>query len=479
MAKGKASKKADHKADRKVDKKAGKRGGKKAASAATRRLSRHLPRYQGADWLPHALPTRAEVWTPDDAPGRLQQALAGNAASWPARRVFFISDPHADAEAFEASLVASGGVSKSGPGLGDFTLTRPGRKGRFIIGGDCLDKGPSNLAMLRSLQQLIDSGARVTLLAGNHDMRLLMGLMALERLRSPRTEHLFVRMGHKVIPLLQEVHAEYLDDRANALSGIPSNKVCRRRLFPRDSWFETFPAQAESVMPEGAIDKELARLRKKVGHFEAACDKAGLSLRQVYAAALKLRELFLHPKGEFAWFFQRMCLAHREGAFLFVHAGLDDEVAGIIAAEGVAGLNRRFDRAVVEDPCGFYYGALANTLRTKYRSVDFPLTEPGMARLHEQGLQVVVHGHINLTRGQQWRMRSGMLHLDGDITLDRHSRRKEGLAGSGMGATIIHPAGQVIGISNDYPHARVFDPAHDLAAATSRASSPKSKAASS
>ncbi|MDN3553259.1 metallophosphoesterase [Halomonas almeriensis] len=470
MAKGKAS--------RKVDRKAEKKAGKKAAAAVERRLSRHLPRYRSGDDLSHPLPARAEAWTPDGAPARLQQTLAGNAASWPKRRVFFISDPHADAEAFEASLVASGGVSKTGSGLGDFTLTGPGRKGRFIIGGDCLDKGPSNLAMLRSLQQLIDSGARVTLLAGNHDMRLLMGLMALERLRSPRTEHLFVRMGHKVIPLLQEVHAEYLDDRADALSGIPSNKVCRRRLFPRDSWFETFPAQAESVMPEGAIDKELARLRKKVGHFEAACSRAGLSLRQVYAAALKLRELFLHPKGEFAWFFQRMCLAHREGAFLFVHAGLDDRVAGIIATEGVAGLNRRFDRALVEDPCGFYYGALANTLRTKYRRVDFPLTEPGVASLHKQGLHVVVHGHINLTRGQQWRVRSGMLHLDGDITLDRHSRRKEGLSGPGMGATLIHPAGQVIAISSDYPHARVFDPAHELAAAP-RASSPKSKAASS
>jgi hypothetical protein len=56
------------------------------------------------------------------------------------------------------------------------------------------------------------------------------------------------------------------------------------------------------------------------------------------------------------------------------------------------------------------------------------------------------------------RLRRGMLHIECDITLDRHSRRKEGLKGPGAGVTIIRPEGKVLGISTDYPHAKLFDP---------------------
>lgn len=442
-----------------------------ASGQARIEVPRCLPRYKGASWLTQALPTTAEPWVPG---GRNSQARGGSSPAvvarllrravshrpwtWPERPVYFISDPHADAEAFVGSLVASGGVKKTGPGLDQIKLTKRGRKGAFVIGGDCLDKGPSNLTLLRTLRRLMDSGARVTLLAGNHDVRLLMGLMALEHERSPRTEHLFVRMGNKAISLFQEVYAEYLAPQDAPLAGVPGRKACRRRLFPDDGWFEAFPAMARGRLTDRAIDKELARLRKKVASFEASCEKAGLTLRQVYAAAQKLRELFLRPEGEFAWFFQAMQLAHREGSFLFVHAGLDDRIARQIEDEGIAALNRRFAEMVVEDPFAFYYGPLANTLRTKYRKVDFPLTERGVDRVYREGIHAVVHGHINLTAGQRLMIRRGMLHIEGDITLDRNSRRKEGLEGHGMGVTIIHPAGKVIGISNDYPHAKVFEP---------------------
>lgn len=434
-------------------------------------LPRGFPRYKGPSWLTESLPTTVEPWVPG---GRNAQARGGSSPAvvtrllrravshrpwaWPERRVFFISDPHADAQAFVGSLVASGGVKQTGSGLDEIRLTKRGRKGVFVIGGDCLDKGPSNLALLRSLRRLMDSGARVTLLAGNHDMRLLMGLMALEHERSPRTEHLFVRMGGKAIPLLKEVYAEYLAGRKKPLAGVPGRKGCRRRLFPDEHWFEAFPAMAREQMSDKAIERELARLRKKVANFEAACEKAGLTLRQVYAASQVLCALFLRPEGEFAWFFEAMRLAHREGSFLFVHAGLDDSTARLIEDEGVEALNRRFAEQVLEDPFGFYYGPLANTLRTKYRKVDFPLTEHGVDRVYRQGIHAVVHGHINLTAGQRLMIRRGMLHIEGDITLDRNSRRKEGLEGHGMGVTIIDPAGRVIGISNDYPHAKVFEP---------------------
>lgn len=423
-----------------------------------------LPFIGDGTWLPGGLPTQAAEWPLPErkSAGKrgfnevLQRSMTLSPWEWPRRPVFFVADPHADAEAFIASLVASGGVCKTGPGHREFRLTPEGQNGLFVIGGDCLDKGPSNLQLLESIRELLDTGADVKLLAGNHDMRLLMGIRALGLPRDTTTEHLFVRMGPKVVPLLREVYDRYL-----AVDGGPellSRKACRKLLYPSDDWFEVFPRKAAGVMSAIAIDKELKRMAKKVEGFEAACLAEGLTLPMVYATAEKCRELFLEPRGDFAWFFNQMQLVHREGSFLFIHAGLDDCIASLLATHSEAYLNQLYRDQVEKDLFNFYYGPLANTMRTKYRDIDRPLTQNGVDVAGRYGVHAVVHGHRNRTNGQRIILRQGMIHIEGDITLDRNSRRKEGLQGIGMGATIIRPEGCIIGISNDYPYAKVFEP---------------------
>ena len=430
-----------------------------------------LPDYRHARWIQGRLPSEGRHWFPgkrgavarnDPHPDHLAQVV-GEAAShhhwrWPKHPVFFIADPHADAEAFVASLLATGGVRRSGPRLNDFRLTSAGRTALFIIGGDCLDKGPSNLALLRSIRHLMDSGAKVKLLAGNHDVRLLMGIRAMGLQRDPLTEHLFVRMGEKVVPLLREIHDTYLKGKRLKRS-IPPEDACREQLYPSPAWFERFPREAGKLINPHAIQRELARMRRKTGNFEAACRQAGMSLRDVYATALKCRELFLKRNGEFAWFFRDMQLACREGSFLFIHAGLDDSVSRLIRHKGVRHLNKLYRKQVKKDLFTFYYGPLANSMRTKYRAVDRPLTSKGVRRVNKEGLHAVVHGHRNRTHGQQIMLREGLIHLESDVTLDRNSRRKEGLKGYGTGVTIVRPEGQVLGISTDHPFAKVFEPA--------------------
>jgi hypothetical protein len=429
-----------------------------------------LPQYKGGQWLREGLPTQAAEWPLHErkSVGKdranhhgfvevLKRSVELSPWMWPLRPIFFLADPHADAEAFTASLVASGGVRKTGPTDTDIVLTTEGEQGIFIIGGDCLDKGPSNLNLLRSIRNLMNTGAEVKLLAGNHDVRLLMGIRALKLKRDPRTEHLFVRMGPKAVPLLKEVHDQYLN-HGSALKGIPGKRECRRRLFPSDTWFEQFPKDAAWMMPPQSIARELNRMRKKVAVFEDACSDAGLSMRDVYATALQCDQLFLQPGGEFAWFFNDMQLLHREGSFLFIHAGVDDRIASLIQEESTDYLNQLYRHQVEHDLFEFYYGPLANTMRTKYRDVDMPLTHNGVETAYRQGVHVVVHGHRNRTNGQRIMLRQGMIHIEGDVTLDRNSRKKEGLDGYGMGVTIIRPEGQVIGISNDYPYAKVFEP---------------------
>lgn len=374
---------------------------------------------------------------------------------WPEKAIIFISDPHADAEAFIKSLIVSGGVIKNKKG--HLSLTSIGKKATFVIGGDCLDKGPSNLKMLRSLKLLIEMGATVKLLAGNHDLRLLTGLSAINREPHVGCEHMFVRMGVKVIPLFKEVFLEFLGDK-NWQQNIPDAETCKAFLFPRDSWFEAFPVYAKDKLTQRAIETETRKLSKKAVKFEQQCLEYGMTLPMIYAAAQKCRQLFLKKSGEFYWFFRKMQLAYKKGSFLFVHAGLDDSISQQIRQYGIRHLNRRFKTTLREDLFEFYFSSLATPFRTKYRDSDPLFSGKGAKAIKHCGIQCVVHGHVNHADGQQISLHKGLLHVEGDITLDRNSRKKEGLKGIGYGATIIHPRQMIIGISSDYPIAKVLSP---------------------
>jgi hypothetical protein len=398
---------------------------------------KYLPRYQGESWIRASLPAQGQVWMLGKQHSvkkdkyhsaayaqEMRKAIGQEPWKWPKCTLYFISDMHADADAFMASLVASGGVKKTGPRDKDFKLTRAGRKGRFLIGGDCFDKGPSTLRLLRVIRRLIDRGGDLQLLAGNHDIR-----------------------------------DRYLQGK-NALRGIPGSRECRRLLYPPKSWFREFPQLAAWSMPDSTIEREVEKLRKKLKLFEAGCEQAGLSLRMVYAAARKWQELFLHSKGKYAWFYKRMKLARREGSFIFVHAGIDDRMARLISEKGMRHINRKFRKQLHRDPFDFYYGPMANIIRTKYRPIDMPLTPHGVKLLRKKsGVHAIVHGHRNLLHGQRVMLRKGIVNFECDTTLDRNSRKKEGLEGAGAAVTIFRPEGLVMGVSTDYPYIKVFEPA--------------------
>jgi hypothetical protein len=386
----------------------------------------------------------------------LEKVLDQGSWKWPKRRVFFFTDLHADADAFIASLLASGAARKTGAQDDALKLTKLGRRGLFVIGGDCFDKGPGNLRLLRVLRTLRDRGARMKTLAGNHDVRMLIGVRSIPLKKDPRNEHFFARMGPKMVPFLKEVWEQYLE-HDEQLRGVPGSRACRRILYPSKHWAKRFPFHASWVMPDEAVEREVERLKRKMVQFEKKCEEAGISMRMAYAAAMKWRRLFLDRKGEFAWFFNDMDLTHREGSFLFLHAGLDDRIARIIQDMGLKALNRRFRKQLFGYPFEFYYGPLANMIRTKYRPIDMPLTSYGAGLIHKMGIHAVVHGHLNLHHGQRIVLRRGIVNFECDTTMDRNTRAKEGLSGHGVAATIIEPDGRVIGISRDYPCNKVFE----------------------
>ena len=429
-----------------------------------------FPRYRGEKWTGTQLPRESQNWLLGKADSvskdryhreayrkELEKVIGKEPWKWPKYPLYFISDIHGDADAFIASLVASGAIKKTGPKDKDIKFTDVGRKGRFLIGGDCFDKGPSTLRLLRVIQILIEKHADVVILAGNHDVRMMLGIRSINMEADPRTDHFFIRMGRKMVPFLKEISEQYLQGK-HALRDVPSARECRRLLYPPKSWFRDFPVHAVWTMPESTIHNEVRKLRIKIHQFDADCKKADLSIRMVYAAALKWHELFLHDKGEYAWFYQHMRLCYRKGSFMFLHAGIDDRVAGMLNNCSWKKLNKAFRELLYENPFDFYYGPIANSMRTKYRNIDRPLTRDGVKKIRKLGIRAVVHGHRNLLHGQRLMLRKGLLNVECDTTMDRNSRKKEGLKGVGAAVTIIRPEGCVLGISNDYPHIKLFDP---------------------
>ncbi|WP_161957602.1 metallophosphoesterase [Mariprofundus sp. EBB-1] len=438
-----------------------------------------LPDYHGLKWLddslPIALPETTRDWLDCSKHGLRQRKTSGLKSrstvksllqshdwQWPHRSTVFISDLHADGDALLASLVASGGIKKTGKDDYHFKLTEQGRSMLFIFGGDFFDKGPSNLRLLRVLHMFIKTGARVRLLAGNHDIRVLFGMRSVGQTEDPHNGHFFIRMGAKAIPFLLEIRDEYLSDN-NALKAMPDEETCIKRLFPTEAWWQQFPEMASWVMPPESISREMAKIKHKAERFEMLCEQAGLSLREAYAAAVKWQQLFLSQEGEFYWFFKRMRLAYRKGSFLFVHAGIDDRIAVMLRDNNTGFLNQQFKQQIQGSPFEFYYGPVANTIRTKYRTIDMPLSGIGAKQVRDAGIHAIVHGHRNLHRGQRIALRKKLLHFECDVTLDRHSRRKEGLRGAGAGVTLVQPSGYILGISTDYRDIKVFHPESILA----------------
>ncbi|PRP91207.1 hypothetical protein ENSA5_57300 [Enhygromyxa salina] len=426
-----------------------------------------MPNYQGVEFCEMPLPVTTEPWPKFegrrlsdlanenyDAPREeLRERIGHKPFIWPNRTMYFFCDVHADADAWRRSLIASGGVRWLGPGDDEYELSEDGRDALFVIAGDCFDKGPSTLRLLRAIKLLIDKGADVEILAGNHDLRTLVGLAYLGR-KEPRFAHLFVRMGQKTMPLFQEIRAQYLEPGDTSEL---SEDDLHELLFPDEEWFRRFPSVAKGLVPEKKIGKELKRIREKMVELPRKCEALDMSLGDIHRATTRARELFLEPEGEFHWYFERMDVARRWGSFLLVHAGVDDVTAGLLAEHNVSGANTWFHRLLADDPFELYHGPIGNMFRTKYRDFDHRFTDAGVEHMYEAGLYGIVHGHQNILRGQRVLMREGLLNFECDSSVDCNTRKLAGLSEHGGAVVVFQPNGVALGISADYPHVKVFD----------------------
>lgn len=335
-------------------------------------------------------------------------------------------------------------------------LTDFGKTATIVVGGDCLDKGPSNLDMLDALGHLFDMGADMRLLAGNHDLRMRIVVEAVRQAPTPLSEHLFLRMGRKILPALREVLDRFV--HPDELARLGSEAECAARLLPGEGWQTRFLAASRGVLSPQAAAREIEKIVTKRRQFDKEVARCAMSYREMLAAMMKCHEIFFSEGGKYAWFFQRMDAVAHAGSLLFVHAGLCDESCALLARGGPQAVNAAYRRELARAPVPFYFGPLANIVRTKYRATDCALTGKGAVLLEGMGIHLIVQGHVNNHQGQRLLAKNGVLHLESDVTLDRASRSREGLSGIGAGATLILPSGDVIGLSRDYPRAKHFAP---------------------
>ena len=384
--------------------------------------------------------------------------LGGRMWVWPGKELVLLTDLHADADSFLDSLEAGQVILRHGPSAEEFTLTERGRTATVVLAGDFLDKGPHNLDLLRAVSQVRRAGITMVVLAGNHDIRTRVGVSCFGQ-QDPRLAHMFVRMGKKAVRLFSEIHESYTSGRTREFHNLSDEEI-HARMVPSAQWYEAFPAVARQYIAPVKIERELCRIKEKQVQMLEELEAAGMTLVDYYAAVCAFQRLFLDPRGEFGWLFDNMRLCHREGAMLFLHAGVDDYVAELIAQQGHEHINEIF-ADLLQRHAWFelYNGPIGNVFRTKYRDTEPQLTEVGVAALGRAGIHAIAHGHRNITLGQRMIFRQGLLNFECDASVDRNTRELEGLTTRGAAATVFRRDGSVVAISGDFPTCKLFDPA--------------------
>jgi len=368
----------------------------------------------------------------------------------PKQDTAFFCDIHADAPAFLRSLERAGFIEQNVT-LDNLRFTAYGLSTRIIIGGDCFDKGPSTLGLLRLINKILTIKPDTILLAGNHDVRFLAGLLALKKPYSPLESHFFGRMGKKAIALLAEIYHENGDH--------PNPEY--QAYFVDSKWSKAFNLRAKKYLNKKIIKKEILDLHAKQDKMNQAWLKRFNSREQLDHAVSWAVELFLTPQGEFYNFFRQLKLLHTEGCFLFSHAGIDDCLANMIHQGKMDQINLTFQHKLHQSSLfDIYYGALGNAFRTKYRAYDWPFTAKGAQQLKAKGIFALVNGHRHHLNGQQLLVKNGLLNFECDTQLNCHCRAKDSMQTEGWSATIFKQDGSVMAISSDHSPLKVFQPYH-------------------
>lgn len=388
---------------------------------------------------------------------------------FPRQHVLFFCDLHGDAEAFRRSLIAGKAIVCHSKDLLDFDLSDFGKAADIVIAGDIFDKGPSNLDVLELLSHLRSLGAKIIVLAGNHDLRIWLTLKALDAKELEAFDYLAEHLERAQLLVSEVLARAVLPTPLASLQpkkAPPTSKKGRSKKAVRRTADEqgrkalqTLFGPALASSDDGAYKGRKAWLIERWQEIEAFYRQRGIAPDALCDGLMLAYDLLVAPSGRHAWIFAEMQLLHRYGSFLLAHGGVDDQLCAELKADGVDGINKKFRKLLAKArPSELAAGAFGNSTLTKYRPSDEPLTAAGVRRLHGEGIFAIVHGHDNQIGQQNVAYRQELLHFQCDATLNRCTRKLQGLSPRGMAVVIFEPEGRLTALSSDRPEGKTFAP---------------------
>ncbi|GEM_PF-2230926 len=318
------------------------------------------------------------------------------------KEVLAIGDVHGDAKAFVVSLKESGYVTID-PAVG-IRLTEKGKGTILVQTGDIFDRGEDVLQILDQIKMLKSQGADIRLTIGNHE------LMALEALTLDS------------LKTMDPHFMETLRDMSDLNSELGLRLLTGGMHPDAKRFFHWYFQGGRDVL--SAVGKKYFPGRK--------VDIADL--------IRKSQEIFL-GNGEYAETMRGMKAMTQIDDVLYVHAGIDDKWAKIIATEGVEGANQLLLDAFNKNDFRALNSTGTGEMAKAFWIRREELSAEAVAALQKRGIKAIVHGHDQIDAGVQIaRESNGILVINNDVGMSRAYNGHHG------GVTIDR-AGNVVGFN--------------------------------
>lgn len=338
------------------------------------------------------------------------------------REVIAIPDIHGEANALLTSLKVSGYIEpKEAKWDGEWHLTEVGKKAHIVFTGDLLDRGSENIGVLEVVKKLRAEGARIEILAGNHEMILL------NTLSSSHQSDWLHWIGNGGGSVLKEL-GEHAHISTNAVTILDVLSYLPHMGKYKKNFAEMPPATASCAKLLGWWKENSSKITRTINDptdqsIRSALEQASLTDADI-AAFGKLqeqaKETFL---VQYRGMVESLNLMTIVDDVLYVHASLNEYWIDMLERKGIDGVNREFhtaikDPKILSDMAGST-GKYGDVVWDRDLQKNLKKKPELVRRLKQLGIRMIVHGHTE-TNGAQMHNTVDNLHIvNGDVSMYR------------------------------------------------------------
>lgn len=338
------------------------------------------------------------------------------------REVIAIPDIHGEANALLTSLKVAGYIElKDAKWDEGWHLTEAGQKAHIVFTGDLLDRGSENIGVLEIVKKLRAEGARIEILAGNHEMILL---NTLQSSHQADWLHWIGNGGGSVLKELGE-HANistnavtildilsylpHMEKHKKNFAGMPPVTASCAELL---SWWE----KNSSKITQTINDPTDQSIRSTLEHTSIT-DTDIVAFGKLQERA---KETFFVQYGEMVKSLNLMTIVDD---VLYVHASLNEYWIDLLEREGIDGVNREFHTAI-KDPkklreMAGSTGKYGDVMWDRNLQANLKKRPELVQRLKQLGIRMIVHGHTETSCVQTHTTTDNLHIVNGDVSMYR------------------------------------------------------------